>query len=202
MAQKLAINTMYPDEFLGWVQNQEQRFELVDGQPMMMGGANRTHNEIAGNTYVSLKSQLKGKPCKPYESDFAVKIPAGNIRYPDVSVDCGRADGKGKDLVSNTPVLVVEVLSNSTRTFDFLKKAKEYKTIASVEYILLIDQDAPYVIFQCCDDNRKWDEFHIIGIDSKIEMPAIGVTLQLCDLYEDVMFENILENIESSNFKP
>lgn len=197
MARKPAMNTMYPDDFLVWVQNQEQRFELIDGHPMMMGGANRTHNEISGNTYASLKAQLKGKPCKPYESDFAIRIPAGNIRYPDVSVDCGRSDGKGKDLVSNTPVLVVEVLSNSTRTIDFLKKTKEYKTLASVQYILLIDQDAPYVIFQYCDAEGKWDESHIIGMDSIIDMPAIGAALQLSDLYEDITFEDLPGNEDS-----
>ena len=129
---------MIADEFLDWVVDQEEHYELIDGQPVMMTGVNRRHDRIVVNALVSLVAQLRGRPSQPFTSETAVRIPAGNIRVPDLGVDCGRPDDRSSSAAE--PVLVVEVLSPSTSLFDRTIKLEGYKTVTGLHYILLVDR--------------------------------------------------------------
>ena len=187
MAQPNFVQTrLSADEFLEWIENQPQKHELIDGEPVLMAGADRNHNDIVMNATLTIGNQLKGKPCRPYSSDFAIKIPSGNIRYPDISVDCGKSDGKDK--VATTPTLIIEVLSRSTHTIDSHVKVAEYQSIASAKYILLVDRYTPKVVFHSRDDDGHWSRQVIIGLESKIELHAISVQLLFSDLYAGVQF--------------
>jgi Uma2 family endonuclease len=181
-----ARQRMTQDEFFRWITTQEYRHELVDGEPVMMAGANRRHDRIASRTQRSLGNQLEGRKCQPFTSDTAVRIPAGNIRYPDLGVDCGPFDDYSME--ASEPVLVVEILSSNTRVFDRTEKIEEYKTVEALEYILLIDPEHPQVRLYWRDDNRAWSTRRITGIEAVVEMPRIGVTLRLDDMYEGLQF--------------
>ena len=116
---------MTAEAFLDWCLGQEGRWELVDGVPVAMAGARRGHDLIVVNALTSLRPALRGGPCQPFTGDFAVRIPNGNIRRPDVGVDCGPVDLNG--LTATDPRLVIEVLSPSTRTFDAIGRLREYR---------------------------------------------------------------------------
>ncbi len=77
-------------QFFAWLELQGTRYELVDGQPRAMVGATRRHDRIVGNLIAALNGRLRGGPCVVNTADIAIRIPNGNSRYPDVSVDCGR----------------------------------------------------------------------------------------------------------------
>ena len=80
-------------EFLDWEERQEHRHEFVDGDIRMMTGGTKGHAGIARNILFALYGRLRGSPCLPYGSDLRVTIPTvGNVRYPDVTVDCGHQD--------------------------------------------------------------------------------------------------------------
>ncbi|WP_077356471.1 Uma2 family endonuclease [Brevundimonas sp. LM2] len=86
-----ALKLMTPDAFLDWCQSQEDRWELVDGMPRMMTGATRRHDRIVVNLIADLHSKLRGKPCQPNTADVAALMLHGNVRRPDVTVDCASA---------------------------------------------------------------------------------------------------------------
>lgn len=188
------------NEFFRWLEKQDERYELVDGQPMMMAGASIRHDDIVMNAGRVLGNQLLDKPCRPRSADIAVAIPAGNIRYPDLTVDCGSPDGSER--IADKPTLVIEVASKSTKDFDEVDKLEEYKSVPSMQYILLVAADSPRVRFFYRDEDKHWESRPIIGMESKIDMPLIGVSILLSDVYYGLKFNNDLEDKISSDAKP
>jgi Uma2 family endonuclease len=173
-------------EFFAWHEGQERRHELVDGQPRAMTGANNRHNLIGTNTFLALHRRLTGRPCRALmPADSAVRIPAGNIRYPDLVVDCGpyRPD----DHAAAEPVMVVEVLSRSTRTFDQTRKLEEYRTVPSLRHILLLDPEAPQAQLLSRDGDGTWQWRLLSGPDAEVALPAFGMTLPLGECYGDAL---------------
>jgi len=141
--QPIPEQEMSPERFLEWLQTQEQKYELVNAHPEMMAGTVQDHNDIVNSGLSEFIVQLRGTPCRPTGSDSAIQIPGGNIRFPDFGVDCGQRSGKS--MLTSAPAVVAEVLSPSTRFLDFNKKLDDYKRVATLTYILLIEQDAPCV---------------------------------------------------------
>jgi Uma2 family endonuclease len=184
------LKRMSVEAFLDWQLQQDKLYELVDGLPYlplkMMTGASRNHDRITVNTILSLGNQLRGKPCQPSTDDIAVRIPAGNVRRPDVLVDCGA--GAPKDITASEPRVVVEVLSPSTLGFDRFRKLEEYKTVASLSTILLIDTEAPQITVYRRREREFWQAETVEGLEAVIALPEIEAALPLRDLYQGVVF--------------
>ena len=110
MSNAAHVKPMTYEEFDEWHQAQVERYELVDGYPQlkftcwdgarMMTGASNGHSLIAGNVYAACRAGLRGKPCRAFVADGKVRIPRGNVRYPDVSIDCGVFDRKATFLAN------------------------------------------------------------------------------------------------------
>lgn len=184
-----ALKLMTPDEFLVWCLDQEDRWELVNGMPIrMMTGATHAHDDVVVNLIAELHGQLKGKRCKPKTADIAARMPEGNIRRPDVTVDCGPADRKA--LESAAPTVFFEVLSKSTRAFDIARKPEEYKRVRSLRNIVLIDPDLPRaMVWERADEATAWSYRDFDGLDGRIDLPAIEVVLPMAAIYAGVRFE-------------
>lgn len=168
-------------EFLAWEPGDEGRYELVDGLPVAMTGARSKHDRVVVAALLVIGAQLRGKPCRPSTADIAVRIPNGNLRRPDLTVDCGRPDPD--DMVAAAPTLVVEVLSPSTRQRDLLRKALEYKTVPTITDILFVDPDETAVIWHHRADGAVWSEHDLTGADTRLAFPVLGLDLTLADLY-------------------
>ena len=173
-------------EFYAWAATQPVRYELVDGEPVMMAGANCRHDRIAGNAFRLIANHLQGQRCHPFTSDTYVSIPAGNARQPDLGVDCGPF--VDDSLEAAEPVLAVEILSPTTRAFDRNDKLEEYKTVPSLEYILLIDPDAPQVRLYRRNAGREWESERLTGLEAVLEMALLALRLGLADLYANLTF--------------
>jgi Putative restriction endonuclease len=119
------LRRMRQDEFLAWQEHQDRLYELVDGIPVlplkMMTGASQAHDRVVVNIIAALHRQLRGTPCRPTTDDLAVRVPAGNVRRPDVAVECGQAERR--ELAVREPRVVIEVLSPSTMSFGRISKA-------------------------------------------------------------------------------
>lgn len=191
---------MVADEFYRWLETQSERYELVDGQPVMMAGASIAHDTIVMNASRVFGNQLLDKPCRPRSADIAVRISEHNIRYPDLTIDCGSPNNSARE--SEKPTLVIEVASKSTKDFDEVDKLEEYKAIQSMKYILLVATDRPRVRFFYRDEGGNWENRAIIGLDSRIDMSYIGVSVSLGDLYYGLSFGNDLENSIRNEAKP
>jgi len=182
----LAPQRLSVEAFYAWVVGRDEKHELVDGQPVMMAGANRRHDRIAANAIRVIGNHLQGHRCQPFTSDTYIRIPGGNRRQADMGVDRGRFADESLD--ASEPVLVLEILSPTTRTFDRNDKLEEYKTVPTLEYILLVDPDHTQVRPYWRDDDRNWTRERLTGLDAVVRMPLLILEVRLADLYAGLVF--------------
>ncbi|MCJ2141140.1 Uma2 family endonuclease [Methylobacterium sp. E-066] len=175
------------DAFLAWAETQAERYELVGGAPVrMMAGARNVHDDIVVNLLALLRTHLRGSGCRPFTGDGSVETLPGQIRRPDVGVDCGARDPNA--LMAAQPRLVAEILSPTTRDFDAFAKLAEYKTVASLAHILLIEPNAPEIRSWWRDDSGAWQEQRVTGLDGTVDLSALGLSLPLTEIYDGVTF--------------
>lgn len=162
------------------------KHEYVAGMVYAMVGASNAHNRIATNGTVSLGSQLRGNACRVFNSDTKIRVRSlSNVRfyYPDFSVICqSNADS---DTYQDNPVLVAEVISDSTRRADEQEKRDAYLSIHSLKVYLLIEQSKAAIIAYRRVANGFEREIYE-GIQAVVPLSEIGCTLSLKEIYEGV----------------
>lgn len=178
---------MSVDVFFAWQDAQAERYELVAGVPVrMMAGARNVHDDIVVNVLALLRAALRGTGCRPFTGDGSVETLPGQIRRPDVGVDCGPRDPDA--LKAAEPRVVVEVLSPSTRDFDAFEKVAEYRTLRTLDHILLIEPNAAEIRLWSRDADRTWVEARILGLDGLVALTALGIALPASEIYDGVTF--------------
>lgn len=177
-----------PEEYLAIERKSEIKHEYFAGQMFAMVGASRRHNLITVNIIRILGNQLLNRPCNVYPSDMRVKVSAtGKYTYPDVVVACEeeKFDDAENDTLLN-PVIVIEVLSESTEAYDRGKKFEHYQSIESLTEYLLVAQD-PYRIEQYVrQSNREWRYAEYHNAEDVIKINAIGCEVVVKDVYAKV----------------
>ena len=186
------------DEFLAWHERQEEKYELVDGvpvlkrdavavtlpgasAPMMMTGASRRHNKVNGNLARLVGNQLQGSPSDAFANDAAVKTGPNQIRYPDLVVDCDtKLDG---GFVFENPKLVAEILSPSTRSFDLAGKITEYWQIPTIAHVLIVDPDKLRVQLHTRQPGQTPTLRIFADADDSFDIPGMGIVLRLADIF-------------------
>ena len=127
------------DEFLE-IDFGERKAELDNGVIRMMAGGSGRHAQVQGNIYAYLRTRLRGSGCLPYSSDMAARTRDRSIRYPDVTVYCGRGGAANDDLKAfDDPRVLFEVLSAGTARTDLTVKLVEYKSLPSVDAVVFVD---------------------------------------------------------------
>lgn len=142
-AQPVEKRTWTVQEYLAWERQQPTRYELFQGEIFAMGGATREHNLLVVNITAELRNALRKGPCETYPSDMRVKVPAtGLYTYPDASVVCGKPEFENGsfDTLLN-PLVLIEVLSDSSERYDRGKKFEQYRSIPSLTDYVLVSQD-------------------------------------------------------------
>ena len=159
----------------------DTKHEYFDGEIFAMSGAKANHQRITGNVFAELRNHLKGTPCEAFSSDMKVRADNGNkYFYPDVVVSCNQ---EGESDFTESPRLIVEVLSDSTRKFDQNLKRLVYQTIPTLEEYVLIEQDrVEIVVFRKSDQWRPTYYY----IDDDITFTSIDLTLSVLELYQRV----------------
>lgn len=171
----------------------EFKSEFFDGEMFAMAGGSRKHSLIASNLIRELGNRLKGRPCVVFNSDLRVKVESSGLyTYPDASVVCGpsKSVGDANDIIVN-PVLLAEVLSDSTEAYDRGRKAEQYRQIPSLREYLLISQKERHVELMV-RQNNQWILHEASGANGSIELPVLGITLSLSEIYlkADLMDED------------
>lgn len=189
MALPQNTSRMTEEEYLAFERGNELKHEYLHGEIFAMTGASENHNLICSYTTSALILALRGKPCRAYQSDMRVK--AGRLyTYPDILVVCGqsqKADDKLDTLLN--PVVVIEVLSPSTESYDRGKKFQHYREIESLREYVLISQDGPRVEHYLRQENDAWLYTDASGLDAHLTLESVGCTLALADVYQQVTFE-------------
>ncbi|MGD9966687.1 MAG: Uma2 family endonuclease [Hyphomonadaceae bacterium] len=174
-------------EFLAWEERQETRNEFVAGRVRAMVGGTRRHNAVCANVLSHLLSKLRGTKCVPYGPDMKTITPGGNVRYGDVTVDCGPM--KGEDIAATAPTVIVEVLSKSTSWVDQSHKLDDYQSIPSMRHILHLSQDrAEGVLWSL--EGAAWVRKTLAGVEAEADLAAIGIRFALSVAYEGVEFNS------------
>lgn len=176
------------ESYLEFLDRSAEKFEFVNGYLRAMTGPTIRHNIIATNITILFGMKLKGSRCRPFNSNSLTRIrrdTATWIYLPDVSIVC--ESNKQSERFQERPVVVVEVLSLSTRAVDLDEKVENYLSIDTLQMYLLLEQDMPKAMLY----RRTTEGFlreSLDGLDKQIEFPMFGWSLSLAEVYEGVDF--------------
>lgn len=174
---------MTMEAFLEWEDRQPIKYEFDGFHPVAMVGVRSEHAAIQRNLNGLLYNGLRGQRCQAYGSDLKVKA-WNSIRYPDAFVVCTPVV-RGTTVVTD-PVIVFEILSESTINTDRIDKNEEYRNTPSIQrYVMLEQSTMAATVFNRVDDD--WVGHFQIG-DTLLDLPEIGLSLRLTDIYEGVEF--------------
>ncbi|WP_149535666.1 Uma2 family endonuclease [Siccirubricoccus phaeus] len=171
-------------EFLAWEERQEQKWEYDGFAPVATVGVTVAQAVIRRNLTTALHTRLRGTPCRFYGPELKVQV-AGSIRYPDGFVACSPA--AANDRVIHDPVVLFEILSPSTQAMDRIVKAREYRDTPSAMRYVMLEQDRPAATIHAREGDRWVVSILVAG--ETLELPELGLSLPLDELYEDVPFE-------------
>jgi Uma2 family endonuclease len=177
-----------PEEYLEFEVNSDTRHEYINGEIIPMTGGTPEHNEIASILNAALRVSLKGKPYSIFIADQRLWIPDRKLyTYPDVMVvtrPLKRQQGR-TDTITN-PVMIAEVLSKSTKSYDRDEKFSAYRTIPTFREYLLIDQYKIQVEQYSKTESNKWVFTEYNSIESQISLLSIPFEICLADLYDSI----------------
>src|SRR3954452_1075101 len=150
-----AEKLMTLNEFLAWERDQPERYEYDRGVVTMMTGGSLDHSTIVSNLWTALRDQLRAKGCRAFRGDAKV-MTNNSLRYPDLSVTCSPV--RGDDDVVPDPVVVVEVLSDSTEREDRGRKKFDYFATPSIMQYAIVEQDERRIELYTRADTKWTDE--------------------------------------------
>ena len=188
-----SITKMTAAEYLAAERLSKVKHEFFKGRIVAMAGASRKHNQISSNLVRIIGNQLLDKPCSVYSSDMRVKNKeASKYSYPDVVVSCQdeRFEDEEEDTLLN-PLLILEILSDSTEAYDRGDKFFSYRQIKSfVEYILVSQKSCHVERFIRQPDNAwLYSEFN--HVDDEFKLSSVDCNLCLREIYDKVKFEEV-----------
>jgi len=181
-----------PEEYLELEVASGDRHEYINGQIILMTGGLPNHNQIAGNLYATLNFALRRKSYQAFMTDQRLWIPQRRIyTYPDVMAVASPLElqeGR-KDTLTN-PILIAEVLSKSTQSYDRGGKFAAYRTIPSVQEYILIDQHSVQVNQYIKKESNEW-VFRAYEAESDVlALASVPCEISLADLYDKVEFSD------------
>lgn len=178
------------EEYFALERESDMRHEYLEGDIYAMSGGSRSHERIVSDMDTILNIQLREKGCEVFASNMRLKTAARSFLYADLSVVCGEAEfieEGGLDHLAN-PILVVEVLSESTEQFDRREKFWRYQSIPSLRDYVLVDQHRPVLEIYTRQDGDRWLYRVTRGLDASVILDSIGCTLALSEGYRRVTF--------------
>jgi Uma2 family endonuclease len=179
------------EEYLKREETAEFRSEYREGEIIPMTGGTPNHNQIAGNFYAAILAALRGQPYRVFMTDLRLWIPQRKIfTYPDVMVvprPLELVEGR-KDTITN-PLIIVEVLSKSTESYDRGKKFEHYRTLPTFQEYILIDQYRMHVDQFSKTEEGRWLFSESDGEAAVLSLTSVQFQIPLPDIYQEIEFE-------------
>lgn len=179
-------------EYLRMEARAEHKHEYQDGKIIKMPYARGPHNIISGNVTIAVGMATMSLPKNyiVFSSDQLVYFPALNHgAYADALVVCEKPLYWDDDnLLLINPILVVEVLSKSTRKYDRAGKFDKYKTLESFREYVLVEQDKPHVESWFREAPGLWRETVLTDLTDALFLKSIGISLPLAGVYRNIEF--------------
>jgi Uma2 family endonuclease len=174
------------DEYLVLERASETKHEYVNGEIVAMAGASPRDNLVAANITGALRDRLRDRPCLVLPSDQRVHVSATGLRaYPDVTVVCGRPELDKQDTMAIVnPMVIFEVLSESTEAFDRGAKFAHYRHLSSLsEYVLVSLEDRRIEHYRRLDGGQ-WLLSEVAGEGSRLALPVLDASIDLREVFE------------------
>jgi Uma2 family endonuclease len=182
------LHRLTPEQYLEVERAAEYKSEYYRGYLYAMAGGTYAHGLIIANLVRELGNALRGRDCAVTASDVRLLVPPGDYyTYPDLMVVCGerRFAGQQRDTLLN-PVVIVEVLSDSTEAQDRGGKFARYRAIESLqEYVLVAQNEARVERFQR-QPGGEWLLTEWTGLDSACQFDSLGCCIPLAEIYDKV----------------
>jgi len=187
-AEKLVLTYA---EYLALEAASPVKMQFVDGVAYAMAGGTWEHAQLAAEMISALSNLLRpgrGR-CRVFSSDLKIHVPVtGNSHYADALVVCGPREVPSQDSNAATnPALIVEVLSDSTESYDRGKKFRDYQRLPSLKHYLLVNQDAVRIEHYRRNDDGTWT-LTIAEAGAKVSLPELGGDLIVDEIYAVIDF--------------
>lgn len=169
----------------------EARSEYVDGQIIAMAGASLDHSQIISNFVQTIGPQLRKRGCRTVTNDVMVHPSPTRYYYPDIVMVCGNPQldkRRGIDGILN-PLIVVEILSDSTESRDRREKRLTYMQSETIQEILFIAQDTPLVEQLHRLEDGQWVFDSVTEMDGILRLKATEGEITMRQLYDLVWDE-------------
>ena len=179
------------EEYFELERSTNERLEYWNGDVYSMSGVSENHAQIETNSVTLLSNNLRERPCRVFPANMRIKVPSlPPYRYGDVSALCGQPIFEkigGVDALTN-PVLIIEVLSDSTEAYDRGDKFTHYKSIPSLREYLLIAQHRPHITQYVKQEDGSWSYREVNDLSASLHLPSVDCVLDLSEVYRDVTF--------------
>jgi Uma2 family endonuclease len=184
IAAKDSFPTMGPEAYFAWEEQQLEKHEYIDGQVYAMSGGSVNHSRIAVRLTTLFSNHLEGSGCETGNSDLRVNVGA-NYTYPDASVTCDDRDKTTPQYITY-PCLIVEVLSDSTESYDRGGKFRLYRQNPVLRDYLLVSSTSIEVDLYHKNDAGEWVIINYQAGD-RVELKSINLSLPIGQLYRDLV---------------
>jgi Uma2 family endonuclease len=188
--QQPALKYITPEEYLAMEDAAENKHEYYHGEIFAMAGASQNHNRLALDLGTSTNLAVKGSKCEAYMNDMKVWSRAKNFfAYPDLTIVCGKAElYEGRTDVITNPLVIFEILSDSTKGFDYTEKFDFYRSIPTFQEYILIEQRRVHVEQRYMETRNKWILMEYNQITDVIKLAKVDIEIPLREIYRRVEF--------------
>lgn len=182
-------NPMLIDAFVAWMETwgPEEKWELLDGEPVAMAGGSRDNDTIAQNLTIAIGAKLRERGCGTHR-DHLLRSPVSDRfgAFPDLFVRCGPAGG-GLDQWSDDATAVFEVLSPSTMAIDRGYKQEQYLLMPKLQHYVLVYPREFRVEVWSRDAEGVWSDFPAVtrSLDGAVKLAALDLAIPMMDIYVD-----------------
>ena len=174
-------------DYLAGEEISDVKHEYLGGTDHAMAGATNQHNIVAVTILGILFGMLRGKSCQAFNSDTKIHIKFPDhtrFYYPDAMVVC--EPNPASDHFQDQPVVIVEVLSDSTRRADLVEKRDAYLTLPSLKVLIFVEPEFPSVTVHRAKAEGGFDVERHSGLEASVPLPEIEAFLPLSEIYERV----------------
>lgn len=183
-----ALKYLTREDYFALEETSEEKHEFYQGEIFAMAGGTFNHSAISVNIVTALKQKLRGKFCQPTSSDMRVETPNGLITYPDATIFCGKPELTENQCALLNPLVIIEVLSPSTRRYDQSDKFLLYRSIPSFTDYLLVDSEKVHVQHFRKTGLHEWLLHEYFDVQDVIDFNNIQVSVSLTEIYEAIEF--------------
>lgn len=190
MSAVLNDNKITVEEYLAGELVSEIKHEYEDGYVYAMSGTSKNHDKIAINLLAKLANHLSNMPCDVY-SNVKAHVSETKFYYPDVMVVCG--DDNESDYYTEKPILIVEVLSDSTQRKDRTIKRWAYQALPSLQEYVLIEQD--FVDIEISRRSSSWSSQHYF-LSDEVYFESLDLRVPVEEIYRRVDNEDMQDFLQ------